>query len=584
MERGMTEATDTQTSALLEALAKAHQVAGDLRNVLRSQREMLRERGFSLPPGTTTALDEIIREIDGVQREVGNVEHERDQYRALADVAALINSSLDLTQVLNEVMDTIILLTGAERGYLMLRDDETGGLTFRIARNMDRETIDEKEFEVSRSVVGQVAQSGEAVLTADALDDQRLSAAESIISMRLRSILCVPLKLKGVVTGVIYTDNKIQRGVFDERTRDLLSAFSDQAAVAIENARLFESVKASLAAITEMKNLQDNVFASIVSGVITTDRDLCIALINRRAEEILGVEGSVGYPLYDVLPPLGPRFERLIEQVLEADEQLSGAEFETEIPGVGWVDLSFSFSPLKDAANQSQGVVVVLDDLTESKRREAQIAGVRRYLPAEVVDGIRTADGLKLGGTREVITILFADIRGFSTYSERLDPERLVEIINTYMTIAADAIHMHQGVIDKFMGDEVMALFNAPIRPQEDHALRAVRTACAMRSDIQAYHETVPSGDRLQFGIGVHTGEAIVGNVGSPDRLDYSAMGDSVNLAKRLQEVADPDQVLISEDTYNLVKDKVEVRQLEPIVVKGRSQQTRVYELLRVRG
>ncbi len=580
----MTEATDTTVSTLQDTLKKAQQVASDLRNILRSQREMLRERGFSLPPGTTSALDEIIKQIDDAKKEIRGTERERDQYHALADVAALINSSLDLTQVLNEVMDTIIMLTGAERGYLMLRDEETGELILRIARNMDRETITEREFEVSRSVVGQVAESGEAVLTADALDDQRLSAAESIISMRLRSILCVPLKLKGVVTGVIYTDNKIQRGVFDEHTRDLLSAFSDQAAVAIENARLFESVKASLAAITEMKSLQDNVFASIVSGVITTDQNLCISLINRRAEEILKIENSVGLPLYEALPPLGQRFERLIEQVLETDEHLAGVEFEAEIPNIGWADLSFSFSPLKDASNQSQGVVVVLDDLTEVKRREAQIAGVRRYLPAEVVDGIRTAEGLKLGGTREVISILFADIRGFSTYSERLDPERLVEIINTYMTIAADAIHMQQGVIDKFMGDAVMALFNAPIRPQADHALRAVRTACAMRSDIRAYHETVPQADRLQFGIGVHTGEAVVGNVGSPDRLDYSAMGDSVNIAKRLQEVAGASQILISEDTYRLGKDKVKVKQLGPIVVEGRSQQTQVYELLRVRG
>lgn len=580
----MTETVDTKTALLQVELAKARQLAVDLRNVLRSQREMLRERGFSLPPGTTAALDDMLKRIDAVQREVEGIEHERDQYRALADVAALINSSLDLTQVLNEVMDTIIMLTGAERGYLMLRDEETGELTFRIARNVDRETLEEKEFEISRSVVGRVAESGEAVVTTDAQEDQRFSAAESIISLRLRSILCVPLKLKGVVTGVIYTDNKIQEGLFTERTRDLLSAFADQASVAIENARLFERVKASLAAITEMKNLQDNVFASIASGVITTDRRLCISLVNRRAGEILGLGDCIGRPLYEALPLLGSRFERMIEQVQESDQHLTGVEFETEIPGHGRVDLSLSFSPLKDAADQSQGVVIVLDDLTEIKRREAQIAGVRRYLPAEVVDGIRTPDELRLGGMRQLITILFADIRGFSTYSERLDPERLVEIINTYLTIAADAIHMQQGVIDKFMGDAVMALFNAPIRPQEDHALRAVRTAATMRADIKAYHETVPQQDRLQFGIGVHTGVAVVGNVGSPDRLDYSAMGDSVNLAKRLQEVAEPSQILVSGDTCALVTDWVEVKELEPIIVKGRTQQTKVYELLRVRG
>ena len=224
----------------------------------------------------------------------------------------------------------------------------------------------------------------------------------------------------------------------------------------------------------------------------------------------------------------------------------------------------------------------MLDDLTEAKRREAQLSGVRRYLPVEVVDGIRNADELKLGGTRQEISILFADIRGFSTFSEHLDPEKLVEIINTYMTIASDAIHHQQGVIDKFMGDAVMALYNTSLRPQEDHAMRAIRSASLMIADIRAYHETVPADERLQFGIGVHTGEAVVGNVGSPERLDYTAMGDSVNLAKRLQEVAAPMQILISDATYQLIRDQVEVRELEPIQVKGRSQYTKVFELLSV--
>ena len=133
------------------------------------------------------------------------------------------------------------------------------------------------------------------------------------------------------------------------------------------------------------------------------------------------------------------------------------------------------------------------------------------------------------------------------------------------------------------MGDAVMSMYNTPLKPQEDHALRAVRSAAAMLSDIKAYHETVGPEDRLQFGVGVHTGEAIVGNVGSPERLDYTAMGDSVNLAKRLQEVAAPMQILISHDTYELVSDRVQVNELEPIQVKGRTQYTKVYELLKVR-
>jgi adenylate cyclase len=581
----MAEAPDTTPpQTLKEELDYIRRLAVDLRNVLKQQRDVLKASGFRLPPGTTTTLNDIAKRLEVSNNWLGMLEHERDQYRALADIAALINSSLELEQVLNEVMDTIIKLTGAERGYLMLRDDESGELEFRIARNVDRETLDSSEFEVSRSIVQRVAESGEAVLTTNAQEDKRFQHAESIVSYSLRSILCVPLLVKGEVTGVIYTDNKIHAGLFTEATRDLLSAFANQAGVAIENARLFERVKASLEAISEMKNLQDNVFASIASGVITTDDHDYVTLINRRAAQILTLENeeAEGRNLYDVLPVLGSRFETMVEQARMSDQQLTGVEFDAEVEMRGPINLSMNFSPLKDAHQYTQGVAIVLDDLTETKRREAQIAGVRRYLPDEVVDGIKSADELKLGGTRQVISILFADIRGFTTISERLDPETLVEVINTYWTISSDAIHMQNGVIDKFMGDAVMALYNTPLRPQEDHALRAVRSAAALVSDSRAFHETVPEKDRISFGIGVHTGEAVVGNVGSPDRLDYTAMGDCVNLAKRLQEEAKKMQILMSDDTYQLVKDRVEVNELEPIQVKGRTQFTKVYELLNV--
>ena len=581
----MADTIGTGTAASLsEELDYVRRLTADLRDVLKQQREILRARGFRLPPGTTTTLNDIIRRVEAASKRLEVLEHELDQYRALADIAALINSSLDLTHVLNQAMDTIIKLTGAERGYLMLRNEETGEMEFRIARNVDRKTIDSSEFEVSRSVVQRVAESGEPILTTNAQEDTRFQHAESVVSYSLRSILCVPLTVRGEVTGVVYTDNKIQAGLFTEQTRDLLMAFANQAAVAIENARLFARITSTLEAISEMKNLQDNIFASIASGVITTDTEERITLINRRAQQILNLmeKNLVGANLRDVLPTLDARFDRVIEEVKQADQRLTGIEFEADLPARGHVNLSMNFSPLKDAHEQTQGVAIVLDDLTEIKRREAQIAGVRRYLPAEVVDGIRSAAELKLGGTRQVITILFADIRGFSTFSEKIEPERLVEIINTYMTIASDAIHLQQGVIDKFMGDAVMALYNTPLRPQEDHALRAVRSAAAMIADMRAYHEIVSEEDRLEFGIGIHTGEAVVGNVGSPERLDYTAMGDSVNLAKRLQEVALPSQILLSEETYQLVADHVEVRELEPIQVKGRSQYTRVFELVSV--
>jgi class 3 adenylate cyclase len=468
----------------------------------------------------------------------------------------------------------------------MLRDGNTGEMDLVIARNMDRQTIDSSSFEVSRSVVERAATDGEAVMTTNAAEDKRFQNAESIVGYSLRSILCVPLKLKDEVTGVIYTDNKSLTELFTEQTRELLQAFANQAAVAIENARLFARLKATLDEISEMKNLQDNIFASIASGVITTDNEENVTLMNRRALQILEIADdrvTTGSGLKMVLPLGDSRFDMIVDQTRRSEQRLTGVEFETDLLVRGHINLSMNFSPLKDAHEQTQGVAIVLDDMTEIKQREAQIAGVRRYLPTEVVDGIKSAASLKLGGTRQVISILFGDIRGFSTVSEYLDPEKLVEIINVYMTIASDAIHTQQGVIDKFMGDAVMALYNTPLRPQEDHALRAVRSAAGMMADIRAYHETVPEKDRLEFGIGIHTGDAVVGNVGSTDRLDYTAMGDAVNLAKRLQENAKRMQILLSDDTYQVVKDRVQVNELEPIMVKGRKQVTKVYELIKVR-
>ena len=204
--------------------------------------------------------------------------------------ASLINSSLDLTEVLEEVMDTIIKLTGAERGYLMLRSDLTGEMEFKVARNLDRESLEKESHMVSRTIVGRVAETGEAIITTNAQDDERFADAASIVGMKLLSILCVPLKVKGSVTGVIYTDNKITAGLFSPDTLNLLSAFADQAGVAIENARLFTQVKVTLDEISEMKHLQDNIFASISSGVITANNDGEITLLSSPAQNILDVQ------------------------------------------------------------------------------------------------------------------------------------------------------------------------------------------------------------------------------------------------------------------------------------------------------
>ncbi|MBN1218053.1 MAG: response regulator [Anaerolineae bacterium] len=236
-------------------------------------------------------------------------------------------------------------------------------------------------------------------------------------------------------------------------------------------------------------------------------------------------------------------------------------------------------------ANQAS-VAIVRTRFFEGKARaqEQEKRAIRnlfgRYVSPTVVD--RLVDGMEnlgLGGKRQEITVLFADLRGFTSFSENMPPEDLVEVLNQYFAQAVDAILGQEGTLDKFIGDAVMAIFNAPL-PQPDHTLRAVRAALAMQQIVADYHATAANDRCLEFGIGIHVGPAVVGNIGTVQQMNYTAIGDTVNLAKRLQENAQGGQIILSQAAYNAVKDAVVVEDLGPLMVKGRATPVHTYRLV----
>jgi len=324
----------------------------------------------------------------------------------------------------------------------------------------------------------------------------------------------------------------------------------------------------------------DNVFSSIVSGVITADFENKITLINKAAEAILGQTSHdlVGNSIDKILPPLADSISPHLTTVRQTDKSVIGLELTPDLPERGQVDLRFTLSPLKDAEQNTQGVAIVLDDLTERRKLEAQRRLFEKMVSPQVIEQL-DPDQIALGGKRGEITTLFADIRGFTTYSERLSPEALVSVLNQYLKSAADAVLAEEGTIDKFMGDAVMAWFNAPI-PQPDHTLRAVKAALGIKAGIETLHERLPKDAHLSFGAGIHFGEAVLGVIGTEQRIDYTAIGDSVNTAKRIQENSEAGQILISEDAYQLVRKEIEVKEVAAIKAKGKSQPIKVYEVL----
>jgi adenylate cyclase len=188
---------------------------------------------------------------------------------------------------------------------------------------------------------------------------------------------------------------------------------------------------------------------------------------------------------------------------------------------------------------------------------------------------------LKLDGEEQEITVAFADIRGFTGIAHSIEARELVQILNKYLAVIIQAVAKHQGIINKFNGDGVMAIWNAPTAC-EQHPLLAIKAAMEAQNGIKELQQREPSLLKMDFGIGINTGSAVCGNLGCEDRLEYSAIGTTVNSASRITSAAPGGTVLISDDTYKLVRDYVEAKSMGEMMIKGDKESFRLYEVVRV--
>ena len=396
----------------------------------------------------------------------------------------------------------------------------------------------------------------------------------------------VPLNYEGKLNGFMALGPRLSGDLYTRDDLDFLAAVAAQSTLALENARLFSNLRRTLDQTLEMKNLMDDIFSSVAAGIITTDLKRQITLFNRAAENILGVpmQNAVGRLLTNVLPGFGDDLAKVAENTLTRGESTLSAELSNNVPSRGDLILRLSVSPLRDAYLDTKGATFVFEDLTEQRKVEVERELIRQTFGRVVAPRVRdrllaNPDNLQLDGAQQWVTILFADLSGFTAFSEKHAPEQVFRILNQYLSLAAQAILEQEGTLDKFMGDALMALWNSP-DPQPDHALRAVRAAHRIIERTAAIHGVLNDpAHHLFFRIGITTGSVMVGNVGTHDLFNYTAIGDTVNLAFRLQSSARSGQVLLEKSTYDIVADHVDAIPLDPITVKGRLQAAQIYEL-----
>ncbi|MGH2503678.1 MAG: adenylate/guanylate cyclase domain-containing protein [Ktedonobacterales bacterium] len=539
-------------------------------------------------------LDQLTRELnktaDGVVSDLEAIGEERSRLVTFYSIAQQINSSYDLDVLLGRTLALLIDVVRAERGGILLWDESRRALAYAAARDREGQALSEAKMNLSRSVVEQVWSSQTPLVTIDAQADDRLRLNASVVSYGIRSVMCAPLHVREQHVGVVYVDSRRDTRLFDEDSLELLAAFCNQAAIAIENARLVTDLRRNIRELNEIKSYLDNVFASIASGVVTADTIGRVTTMNQAAERILNRSRatSIGHQVDDALAEVADDEVRsaMRRAITERAETL-GYELRQELPERGDVALRLNISPLRqsDGAQEPLGVALTLEDLTELRRSQRQAREIEqlfgRYVhPAVVRQLLADPTAVRLGGETRQISVIFADIRNFTALAAQMSPDAVVKTLNHYLDLLTAAIWQEEGTLTMFIGDALMAIFNAPL-PQADHAARAVRAAWAMRQALEHANEQTLIGQApAQYGIGVHTGPALVGNIGSSDRLqNYTAIGDTVNLAQRLQANATANHILISADTCAAAGTAILVAQLDPIMVKGRTQPLPVYQL-----
>ena len=510
---------------------------------------------------------------------------EMEFLRLVSDVTA----ELDLDTLLQRVMAEATRMLRAERSTLFLRDERTDELFARVAEG---DSVGEIRFPQTAGIAGTVFTSGESINIAHAYADLRFNPQlDRQTGFFTRSILCVPVVSNdGRTIGVTQVLNR-RGGPFTAEDEQRLKAFTAQVSIALQNAKLFEDVQ-------NMRNYSEAMLASMSNGVVTVDKGGVIATCNDGAARILGTDAAalVGRASTEVFGGADAIIGALIARVsdgagqpelamdvdvsrLARADDTSDGDADADGDGDG-VSVNVTVLPLVGSDDGRLGTMIVMEDISGEKRVRATMA---RYMDPALADQLVRRDQEILGGKSVEATVLFSDVRSFTTLAEELGPQATVTMLNDYFTIMVECIQEHGGMLDKFIGDAIMAAFGLPVA-HDDDVDRAVQAAIAMISSLFEWnvHRALDGRQPIDRGIGLNTGMVVAGNIGSPKRMDFTMIGDGVNLASRLESACKQysARILISEHTFARLKGVYRTREVDHVVVKGKTEPVAVYEVL----
>lgn len=517
----------------------------------------------------------------------------RDPFDELSRASALLSVGSDFSQIQSILVEQACDISQSNLAALYLYGGDSAEpatalkLSYRrgpwqVPSGLDR-TSDTIQF---------IEECGEAAV----LNERRDCAlAGLLLDPAMQAGIAVPIFLPSYRAGLLVLNARSARHYGRDRLNFLVS-FCALAAGMFRSAGLFKELKDRAAEIEALERYQESVFSSMTDLLVTTSRDGSLRFFNDEAADAFGLGAdSIGKPASLLLK------DHLDDTIISAmDKSLKEGSTLLGIEGIasgerGDIDFSLNLSPVRGRrSDRPDGLVLTFTDQTRERELKERVDVVveerraikdmfSRYLSANVVQSLMDApDSIKLGGDGKRATVFFADIRGYTTFSEGKAPEYVLGVLNDYFSEAVEVVLKYRGFIDKFIGDCIMAAWGVPMTSEEDDARNAV--ACAL--DIQKLIDNPGrsffrgAAEHLRVGIGVNTGYLIAGNLGSSRHMNYSVIGDTVNIAARLEGVAKAGEVIITESTRALLGDSFKVEARDTVTVKGKIEPLRIYRAL----
>ncbi len=496
----------------------------------------------------------------------------RKQEMEFLDLVADITSSLDLSVLLRRVMGEAARMLKAERSTLFLNNEKTNELISEVGQGVEKVQI---RLPNHLGIAGAVFTSNETINIPHAYADLRFNPAfDKKTGFFTRSILCVPVVNKnGKVIGVTQALNK-RGGPFTEEDESRLRAFTAQVSIALENAKLFDDVQ-------NMKNYNESVLQSMSSGVVTLNEDGLVQTCNSAGYRIfqLDEEMVINQPAKEIFAANNEWINERIAKSADTTDPDIIMDGEVVFGGEK-LNVNLTIQPLINLKGKRLGTMLMIEDISSEKRMKSTMS---RYIDPALTDQLLASGGDLLGGQSMEATVLFSDIRSFTSLTEELGAQGTVALLNEYFTVMVNCITNEGGMLDKFIGDALMAEFGIPVA-HEDDPDRAIRAAIDMIHALDTLNELrLSRGQKpINMGIGLNTDMIVSGNIGSPKRMDYTVIGDGVNLASRLESACKEysARILASEATIKKLKGSYRMREVDLMVVKGKSEPVRVYEIL----